>query len=52
MGVSDAWRTNLIFMQKPNRTLLIKNRITFSFLTGRIVGLMMILSMVSKEQAD
>jgi hypothetical protein len=23
MGVSDAWRINLIFMQKPNRTLLI-----------------------------
>jgi hypothetical protein len=22
-GASDAWRTNLIFMQKPNRTLLI-----------------------------
>jgi hypothetical protein len=23
MGASDAWRTNLIFMHKPNRTLLI-----------------------------
>jgi hypothetical protein len=23
-GVSDAWRINLIFMQKPNRTLLVK----------------------------
>jgi hypothetical protein len=23
MGVPDAWRTNLIFLQKPNRTLLV-----------------------------
>jgi hypothetical protein len=24
MGVSDACRTNMIFMQKPDRTLLVK----------------------------
>jgi hypothetical protein len=30
MGVSDAWRTNLIFMQKSNRTLLIGNGLFYA----------------------
>jgi hemerythrin len=32
MGVSDAWRTNLTFMQKPNRTLLNKGVIIMAFI--------------------
>jgi hypothetical protein len=31
MGVSDAWRINLIFMQKPNRTLLYESSFRKNF---------------------